>query len=101
MGMTTLLTVTAMFAAVRQTGPTYSYCSCLDIWMVSVMFFVFAVIVEFIFSNYFVLKGKKDMALKLDGITRIIYPIVFLFYNALYWPQVLNHYYEDPCESNF
>jgi len=100
MGMTALLTVTEIFAAVTQTVPKHSYRSSLDMWMVSIMFFVVAVIVEFIFSNHFVLQGKKEMALKLDRMSQIIYPIVFLFYNALYWPPVLYHYYDNSCDSN-
>ncbi|CAB4067417.1 GLRA2 [Lepeophtheirus salmonis] len=39
MGMTTLLTLTAMFGAVRNNVPKVSYVSYLDIWMVACIFF--------------------------------------------------------------
>ncbi|CAG7816067.1 unnamed protein product [Allacma fusca] len=39
--MTTLLTMTAMFAAVRQNTPNVSYAKAIDIWMVVCMLFVF------------------------------------------------------------
>merc|ERR1719419_449983 len=48
MGMTTLLTLTAMFSAVRQNVPKVSYVSFLDIWMLICMLFVFSCILEFI-----------------------------------------------------
>jgi len=48
MGMTTLLTLTAMFSAVRQNVPRVSYISYLDIWMLTCMIFVFSCIMEFI-----------------------------------------------------
>ena len=46
--MTTLLTLTAMFSAVRQNVPRVSYISYLDIWMLTCMIFVFSCIMEFI-----------------------------------------------------
>ncbi|XP_059472160.1 glycine receptor subunit alphaZ1-like [Neocloeon triangulifer] len=45
--MTTLLTLTAMFAAVRQSTPSVSYVKGLDIWMVVCIFFVFLTLVEY------------------------------------------------------
>ncbi|XP_065341022.1 glycine receptor subunit alphaZ1-like [Cloeon dipterum] len=45
--MTTLLTLTAMFAAVRQSTPSVSYVKALDIWMVACIFFVFLTLVEY------------------------------------------------------
>jgi uncharacterized membrane protein len=45
--MTTLLTLTAMFAAVRQGTPSVSYVKALDIWMVNCIFFVFLTLVEY------------------------------------------------------
>ncbi|CAG7832575.1 unnamed protein product [Allacma fusca] len=45
--MTTLLTLTAMFAAVRQNTPNVSYVKALDIWMVVCIIFVFLTLVEY------------------------------------------------------
>ncbi|CAG7816068.1 unnamed protein product [Allacma fusca] len=43
--MTALLTMTAMFAAVRQNTPVVCYAKAIDIWMVVCMFFAFLVLV--------------------------------------------------------
>ncbi|XP_035706312.1 gamma-aminobutyric acid receptor subunit rho-2 isoform X2 [Folsomia candida] len=45
--MTTLLTLTAMFSAVRQNTPNVSYVKALDIWMVVCIIFVFLTLVEY------------------------------------------------------
>ncbi|KAG8229278.1 hypothetical protein J437_LFUL009639 [Ladona fulva] len=45
--MTTLLTLTAMFAAVRQNTPSVSYVKGLDIWMVVCILFVFLTLAEY------------------------------------------------------
>ncbi|XP_035702710.1 glycine receptor subunit alpha-4-like [Folsomia candida] len=45
--MTTLLTLTAMFASVRETSPISSYVKALDVWMVSCIFSVFLTLLEF------------------------------------------------------
>ncbi|XP_071450142.1 glycine receptor subunit alpha-4-like [Hetaerina americana] len=45
--MTTLLTLTAMFAAVRQNTPTVSYIKALDIWMVGCIICVFFALAQF------------------------------------------------------
>lgn len=97
MGMTTLLTTTAMFAAVRQSVPRHSYVTLLDIWMVSVMFFIFTIMLEFIIANVLCQRGRKELAAKIDASMRIVYPVTFLFFNVLYWPQILNSYHSDPC----
>merc|ERR1711982_222767 len=41
MGMTTLLTLTAMFSSVRNSVPAVSYMTVLDIWMIISLSFVF------------------------------------------------------------
>ncbi|XP_046400747.1 glycine receptor subunit alpha-4-like isoform X2 [Ischnura elegans] len=45
--MTTLLTLTAMFGAVRQNTPTVSYIKALDIWMVGCIICVFFALAQF------------------------------------------------------
>merc|ERR1719510_2582401 len=47
MGMTTLLTLAAMFSAIATTTPRVSYSSKLDIWMVFCVIFVFGTLMEF------------------------------------------------------
>ncbi|ODM99977.1 Glycine receptor subunit beta-type 4 [Orchesella cincta] len=55
--MTTLLTLTAMFSAVRQNTPNVSYVKALDIWMVVCIIFVFLTLVEY--TVLLKLKSKK------------------------------------------
>jgi hypothetical protein len=47
MGMTTLLTLAAMFSAIATTTPRVSYSSKLDVWMVFCVIFVFGTLMEF------------------------------------------------------
>ena len=47
MGMTTLLTLAAMFSAIATTTPRVSYSSKLDVWMVFCVIFVFGTLLEF------------------------------------------------------
>ncbi|XP_046397112.1 glycine receptor subunit alpha-4-like [Ischnura elegans] len=63
--MTTLLTLTAMFAAVRQNTPSVSYVKALDIWMVVCILFVFLTLAEYtlvlrLAKNLRVRRSKKD-----------------------------------------
>jgi len=48
MAMTTLLTLAAMFGAVRQNTPRVSYVSALDIWMCTCIIFVFFTLLEYV-----------------------------------------------------
>ena len=48
MAMTTLLTLAAMFGAVRQNTPKVSYVSALDVWMCSCIIFVFFILLEYV-----------------------------------------------------
>ena len=48
MAMTTLLTLAAMFGAVRQNTPSVSYVSALDIWMCGCIIFVFFTLLEYV-----------------------------------------------------
>ncbi|CAG7832574.1 unnamed protein product [Allacma fusca] len=61
--MSTLLTLTTMFAVVRQNTPNESYAKALDVWMLACMFFVFITLVEYAFLlklNSIKVKMKKN-----------------------------------------
>ncbi len=62
--MTTLLTLTAMFGAVRQEVPRVSYVSFLDLWMVACILFVFVCILEFGIVCFMMRAGEKRGAEK-------------------------------------
>lgn len=97
MGMDTLLTAVAIFAAVRQTVPRHSFVTMLDIWMVSVMFFIVSILLEFVIAHFLVQRGQKALSVKLDKTMQIAYPVSFIFLNIAYWPSILTSYYSDPC----
>jgi len=94
MGMTTLLTLTAMFSSVRQNVPRVSYISFLDIWMLMCMLFVFSCILEFIIATVFIKSGKKSQGEKFEIICKISLPILFFIFNICYWPILMAGYYD-------
>ncbi|CAG7832573.1 unnamed protein product [Allacma fusca] len=61
--MSTLLTLTTMFAVVRQNTPNESYAKALDVWMLACVFFVFGTLVEYtvlIYLNSRIVQVKKN-----------------------------------------
>jgi len=95
MGMTTLLTLTAMFSAVRQNVPRVSYVSLLDIWMLVCMIFVFACILEFIVVTTHLRAGRKARGDQIETVSKYVIPATFLLFNLVYWPAVLIKYVDD------
>jgi len=95
MGMTTLLTLTAMFSSVRQNVPKISYISLLDIWMLLCMLFVFSCIGEFIIATIFLRRGRKQDGDKFELLFKIGLPVVFVLFNIIYWSIVLTGYYDE------
>ena len=89
MSMTTMLTLTAMFGAVRQHVPKVSYITLLDVWMVVCILFVFFCIGEFILVSALLKRGHSDRSEMADKSCRIVIPIMFAVYNAIYWPILL------------
>ena len=88
MGMTTLLTLTAMFGSTRGSVPRVSYSSYLDIWMVACIVFVFASIIEFTIVHSLYRNNRKACGDCLEKIMQILIPIVFLVFNAFYWYEL-------------
>ena len=85
MGMTTLLTLTAMFGSTRGSVPKVSYSSYLDIWMVACICFVFSSLIEFTFAHFLYRRNMRMMGDRVERIVQITMPIVFLLFNAGYW----------------
>ena len=86
--MTTLLTLTAMFGAVRQNVPRVSYVSYLDIWMVMCILFVFICILEFSIVTTLMRRSLKSKAETLEAWSRLFIPTLFLIFNIVYWPSL-------------
>ena len=70
--------------------PRVSYVTCLDMWMVSCIVFVFAELVEF--SLLFLLNGMTQSKLinVIDKAALVLLPAGFITFNVLYWPYLLN-----------
>jgi hypothetical protein len=86
MSMTTMLTLTAMFGAVRQNVPKVSYISLLDVWMVICILFVFACIVEFTVVSSLLKNGNKEASERTEIACRFAIPLAFFIFNSIYWP---------------
>ncbi|XP_023330045.1 glycine receptor subunit alpha-4 [Eurytemora carolleeae] len=89
MGMTTILTQTSMFSATRQHVPKVSYITWLDVWMLVCMIFVFSTMVEFIVVTVISRKKKKRLAVRIEKISRLLLPCLFLLFNLIYWPNIM------------
>ncbi|XP_035693529.1 glycine receptor subunit alphaZ1-like isoform X3 [Branchiostoma floridae] len=59
LGITTVLTSTALFGVNRQTMPRFSYIRAMDIWMMVCISFVFGALVEFIAVHFIFKRHKK------------------------------------------
>ena len=99
--MTTLLTLTAMFGAVRSNVPRVSYVSLLDIWMFMCIVFVFIVIIHFVVVISLLRNGKKTSAEVVETIGAVVIPVLFVFFNVVYWTNLMspnrnfNNYFFD------
>ena len=85
MGMTTLLTLTAMFGATRQNVPKVSYISYLDIWMLTCIIFVFGSMIEFTVVHHLHRRNNSVRANSVERLMRIIIPTIFIGFNIIYW----------------
>ena len=89
MGMTTLLTLIAMFGATKKDAPKVSYISYLDIWMLACIIFVFVSMIEFVVVHQFFKNNQKRQAENVEFIMRIMISIVFVGFNIIYWSILL------------
>ena len=92
MGMTTLLTLTAMCGSTRGSVPRVSYSSYLDIWMITCIIFVFGSIIEFVIVHSFYRNNRKSLGDWIERMMRITIPVVFLGFNIVYWYRMYNAY---------
>ncbi|XP_061403774.1 glycine receptor subunit alpha-2-like [Lethenteron reissneri] len=119
LGMTTILTMTTQSSGSRTFLPKLSYATAMDVWMTACMVFVFAAFLEYIAVTYALTNGhdlllklaeckeeeaevdkktkKKtefgekvsSLAQGIDNVSRVFFPICFLFFNLLYWSILL------------
>ena len=88
MGMTTLLTLTAMFGSTRQNVPRVSYTSYLDIWMLTCILFVFSSMVEFVVVQFCIKSKRLRSAKVVEHLMRVAIPVLFIIFNIMYWTKL-------------
>ena len=91
-GMTTLLTLTAMFGAERSNVPRVSYVTLLDVWMIGCTVFVFISLLEFTTVASLLRAGQKRKSEKVEMVSRFLFPLMFLIFNTVYWVKIFKQY---------
>ena len=85
---------------IKRSVPRVSYVTCLDMWMVTCILFVFIELVEF--SSIFLLNknSRSKLITIIDKAALILLPVVFLLFNLCYWPYLLDPTHEDMDMEN-
>ena len=91
MGMTTLLTLIAMFGATRKDAPKVSYVSYLDVWMLSCIIFVFGSMLEFVIVHRLFMRNQRRKAELVELNMRIMLSLIFVGFNIIYWIILLRN----------
>jgi len=90
LAMTTILTLTAMFSGIRHSVPKVSYITFLDIWMLTCLIFVNFFMFEFVFVVYLKSIKRETISRKFEKRCRVLFPVLFIVFNIMYWPLVSN-----------
>ena len=85
---------------IKRSVPRVSYVTCLDMWMVTCILFVFIELVEF--SSIFLLNknSRSKLITIIDKAALILLPVIFLLFNLCYWPYLLDPTHEDMDMEN-
>jgi len=75
---TSVLTLVAFQFAVGVLLPRISYLTRMDFFVLLTSFMVFAALVEGVTTSGLATSGRKDLALRIDRYSRIIFPLVFV-----------------------
>jgi len=82
---TSILTLIAFLLRLENIIPPISYLTRLDYFVFITLFLVFMAYLEAMISTSFALGGKKDLALKMDRLSRFIFPGLFITALILFW----------------
>ncbi len=82
---TSILSLIAFLYKLDNILPPVSYLTRMDHFIYTSLLLVFLAYLEALTSTSIALRGKKEFALKLDFVFRIIYPILFLIVFLIYW----------------
>jgi len=82
---TSILTLIAFLYRLDNLIPPVSYLTHMDHFIFATLMMVFLAYLEALISTTLAFKGKKQIAVKLDYVFRIAYPIAFIFIVYMYW----------------
>ena len=95
LGMLTFLALTTMNTSVKGSLPKVSYMTYMDIWVIFCLLFVFFTNLFSIIEIVLLKSGKELVGKKFNSVCKIIIPILFIVFNAIYWPVILTAYFAD------
>ena len=101
LGMLTFLALTTMSASVKSSLPKVSYMTYMDIWVISCLSFVFTTNVLSITEMVMMRSGNEQTAKKFNRVIKISIPILFIMFNAVYWPIILTQYFREKVSEKF
>ncbi len=82
---TSILTLIAFLYKLDNILPPVAYLTHMDYFIYTSLLLVFLAYLEALTSTSIALRGKKELALKLDFVFRIVYPFLFLIVLLVYW----------------
>ncbi|XP_064469156.1 glycine receptor subunit alpha-3-like [Ornithodoros turicata] len=113
-GVKTVLTIASIIMTVSTHFPNVNYNKAIDVWMIACIVQVMGVLVEFGIANYLVrsklsrveqlkslnpfrktpwgpskVSKNAERALKLDRLSRCMFPVLFMGFNIIYWSLYL------------
>ena len=102
MGMLTFLALTTINNSVKNSLPKVSYMTYMDIWTATCIIFVFLTnLVSICEMTMMKSPGMERSGKNLNRGSKIIIPILFILFNAIYWPIILSSYFEDVTSESY
>ena len=88
-----------MSSLVKNTLPQDSYMTYMDIWVITCLLFVFSTNMLSIIEIVMLKSGKGESGAKLNKMSKIMIPILFVVFNTVYWPVILTQYGTDKTKA--
>ena len=101
LGMLTFLALTKLNTSVKDGLPKVSYMTYIDFWVVCCLVSVFSTNLLSIVEILLLKSGKELVRMKFNRVCKIIIPLFFVVFNAIYWPVILTEYFKDKRGRGF